>query len=64
VRRAQAGDQRAFEQLMEQHATDIYRLSTAIGGEADTRDVTEEAFEGAKHDRAKVAFDKPPVSAA
>jgi RNA polymerase sigma-70 factor, ECF subfamily len=44
VRQAQAGDQRAFEQLMEQHASDIYRLSAAIVGEADARDATQETF--------------------
>jgi RNA polymerase sigma-70 factor (ECF subfamily) len=44
VSRAQAGDQRAFEQLMEQHVTDIYRLATAIVGEADARDTTQETF--------------------
>lgn len=44
MRQAQAGDQRAFEQLMEQHASDIYRLSAAIVGEADARDATQETF--------------------
>jgi RNA polymerase sigma factor (sigma-70 family) len=44
VERAQAGDQEAFEMLVERHATEIYRLSAAIIGEADARDLTQETF--------------------
>jgi RNA polymerase sigma-70 factor (ECF subfamily) len=44
VRRAQAGDQEAFEMLVERHATETYRLAAAIVGEADARDVAQEAL--------------------
>jgi len=44
VRRAQAGDREAFEMLVERHAAETYRLSAAIVGEADARDVAQEAF--------------------
>jgi RNA polymerase sigma-70 factor, ECF subfamily len=44
VRRAQAGDREAFEMLVERHATDTYRLAAAIVGEADARDIAQEAF--------------------
>ena len=44
VRRAQAGDREAFEMLVERHATETYRLATAIVGEADARDVAQESF--------------------
>jgi len=44
VRRAQAGDREAFEMLVERHAAETYRLAGAIVGEADARDVAQEAF--------------------
>ena len=44
VRRAQAGDREAFDMLVERHATETYRLCTAIVGEADARDVAQEVF--------------------
>jgi RNA polymerase sigma-70 factor (ECF subfamily) len=44
VRRAQAGDREAFEMLVERHAAETYRLAAAIVGEADARDVAQEAF--------------------
>ena len=44
VRRAQAGDREAFEVLVERHATEVYRLSAAIVGAGDARDLTQETF--------------------
>jgi RNA polymerase sigma factor (sigma-70 family) len=44
VRQAQAGDREAFETLVEQHATQLYRLAAAIVGAADARDLTQESF--------------------
>jgi len=44
VRRAQAGDREAFEMLVERHAAETYGLAAAIVGEADARDVAQEAF--------------------
>jgi RNA polymerase sigma-70 factor (ECF subfamily) len=44
VRRAQAGDREAFGMLVEDHAAETYRLAAAIVGEADARDVAQEAF--------------------
>lgn len=44
VRRAQTGDREAFEVLVEQHAAETYRLTAAIIGEADARDVAQESF--------------------
>jgi RNA polymerase sigma-70 factor (ECF subfamily) len=44
VKQAQAGDREAFEMLVERHAAETYRLATAIVGEADARDLAQEAF--------------------
>ena len=44
VNRARARDREAFEMLVEQHATQTYRLAAAIVGAADAADVTQEAF--------------------
>lgn len=44
VRRAQAGEREAFEMLVDRHANEIYRLASAIVGEFDARDVTQESF--------------------
>lgn len=44
VNRARAGDREAFDMLVERHATETYRMATAIVGAADARDVTQETF--------------------
>jgi RNA polymerase sigma-70 factor (ECF subfamily) len=44
VNRAQARDREAFEMLVEQHATETYRLAAAIVGSADAADVAQESF--------------------
>lgn len=44
MRRAQTRDREAFEQLVEQHATEMYRLASAIVGSADAADVAQETF--------------------
>jgi RNA polymerase sigma-70 factor (ECF subfamily) len=44
VGRAQARDREAYEMLVEQHASETYRLAAAIVGPADAADVTQEAF--------------------
>ena len=44
VRRAQAGEREAFEMLVDRHANEVYRLASAIVGEADARDVTQESL--------------------
>jgi RNA polymerase sigma-70 factor (ECF subfamily) len=44
VSRAQARDRDAFEMLVEQHATEIYRLAASIVGSADASDVMQDTF--------------------
>jgi RNA polymerase sigma-70 factor (ECF subfamily) len=44
VSRAQARDRDAFELLVQEHATEVYRMAAAIVGEADAADVTQETF--------------------
>jgi RNA polymerase sigma factor (sigma-70 family) len=44
VRRAQARDRDAFEMLVEEHATEVYRMAAAIVSVADAPDVTQETF--------------------
>lgn len=44
VARAKARDREAFQMLVQEHATDTYRLASAIVGTADAADVTQEAF--------------------
>ena len=44
VNRAKARDREAFEMLVEQHATEVYRLTAAIVGPGDAADVAQEAF--------------------
>lgn len=44
VSRAQAGERKAFDMLVERHAIEIYRLAAAIVGPVDARDVAQETF--------------------
>jgi RNA polymerase sigma-70 factor, ECF subfamily len=44
VHRAQARDRDAFEMLVEQHSSAIFRLAAAIVGDAGAADVAQEAF--------------------
>ncbi len=45
VRRFQAGDERAFDLLVEEHRREVYRLAyRLLGNHADADDLTQEAF--------------------
>ena len=44
VIRAQDGDADAFDELLERHASWVYRLAAAIVGPAEAADVTQDAF--------------------
>jgi RNA polymerase sigma-70 factor (ECF subfamily) len=44
VERARDGDRRAFEQLVESHLGDLFRLAAGMVGEDDARDVAQEAL--------------------
>src|SRR4051812_37334063 len=48
VRRAQRGDDSAFEELVSRHGKDLYRLAYFLTGQAsDAEDVVQETFLGA-----------------
>lgn len=44
IRRAQAGDQEAFEAIVERYTSAIFRLAAAIVGEDGAADLTQETF--------------------
>jgi RNA polymerase sigma-70 factor, ECF subfamily len=44
IRRAQAGDHEAFDELVTQHGPWLHRLATAIVGAADAADATQDAL--------------------
>ncbi|MFH1474506.1 MAG: RNA polymerase sigma factor [Chloroflexota bacterium] len=44
VRRAQRGDHDAFDELVDRHGPELYRLAVAMIGQAGAADVTQDAF--------------------
>ncbi len=47
LRRAAAGDGRAFHELVDRHADRMYRLAVSLVGRSDAEDVVQEALAGA-----------------
>jgi RNA polymerase sigma-70 factor (ECF subfamily) len=50
VIRARGGDANAFDELAMRHMTDLYRMATAMVGQADAGDLTQEAMLAAWRD--------------